>query len=553
MACSTVAIQPKAPLIQHRTNRSNTSTRQQLENQAFSLLQTCTSFNQVLQIHAQIIRNSIHQNNFVATKLVSVCFSFHNPSYATRVFDQVPDPSIFLWNTTIKGFVHVELYEHALNFYLKMVNHGSIPNNFTYPFVLKTCSGLLAFEEGEVFHGQILKLGFSSDVYVQTSLMDLYGSCNDIVAARQVFDRMPERDIVAWNVIIASYVRCNLAGVAKELFDNMPDKNVSSWTTMIGGYVQLGDYREALEIFGRMQMEGVRPDKMTIVTVLSAIADLGSLDLGKSVHDYVKSNDIEIDVFMGTALINMYSKCGSIDDAWEVFARIRVKAVTCYNAMIMGFAVHGLGEEAIEAFKEAERTGIEIDDITMTGVLTACSHSGLVELGHRYFLSMREHYGIEPRMEHYGCMVDLLGRAGQFDEAMEIVDSIEADIVMLNSLAFACMIHGNVVLGEELARRMTILDPTNSGLLVLKSNLFAVSGRWEEAAGVRRLMKDCGIQKKPGCSWIEVDDVVHEFVAADDSHPFSEEIISKVLELNEQMKLFTPGGELLAEDMGSTM
>ncbi|XP_043693325.1 putative pentatricopeptide repeat-containing protein At5g59200, chloroplastic [Telopea speciosissima] len=553
MSCSsTVVTPPKVPVIQYRTNQSNTSRRQQLENQAFSLLQACTSFKQVVQIHAHINRNSIHQNNFVATKLVSRCFSFHNPSYATRVFAQVPDPNHYLWNTMIKGFVHAESYEDALKFYLKMVNHGSKSNSFTYPFVLKACAELTAFEEGEVVHGQLLKLGFSSDVYVQTSLIDIYGSCHHIVAARQVFDRIPERDIVAWNVILASYVRCDLVGIAKELFEYIPGKNVSSWTTMIGGYVQVGDYRKALEMFRRMQIEGVRPDKMTIVTVLSAIADLGSLDLGKWVHDYVKSNDIEIDDFMGTSLINMYSKCGSIDDAREVFVGIRLKTITCYNAMITGFAVHGLGEEAIKVFKEAERTGSGIDDITMIGVLTACSHSGLVELGRMYFHSMREHYGIEPRMEHYGCMVDLLGRAGQFDEAMEIIDSIEADQVMLYALAFACRIHGHVELGEELARRMTMLDPTNSGLLVLKSNLYAVNGRWEEAAGVRRLMENNGIQKKPGCSWIEVDDVVHEFVAADDSHPCSEEIISKVAELSEQMKLFSPR-ELLVEDMRSTM
>ncbi|KAF8390580.1 hypothetical protein HHK36_025107 [Tetracentron sinense] len=521
-------------IIHHKTN-----TRQQLENQAYSLIQACKTFKQMTQIHAHIIRNSIHQNNFVVTKLVAFCFSSHNPSYATRVFDQVPTPNSFLYNNMIKGFVDVDSHEDALIFYFNMMNHGLQPNNFTYPFVLKACSELLALEEGKALHGQTLKLGFSSDIYVQTSSLDLYGSCHEIVAAHQVFDRMPKRDVVAWNAILASYVRCGLVEVAKDLFEDMPIRNASSWTTMIGGYLQVGDSREALEYFRLMQIDGVRPDKMTVVTVLSAIADMGSLDTGKWVHDYVKKNGIEIDAFMGTALIDMYSKCGSIQDAREIFKGINLKTVSCYNAIISGLAVHGLGEEAIEVFKDAEKTGIGIDDVTMIGVLTACSHSGLVSLGCWFFNSMRKIYGIEPKMEHYGCMVDLLGKAGRFDEAMNMVESINADLVVLGTLAFACRIHGNVELGEQLAMKMSKLDPTNSGLLVLKSNLYAVEGRWEEAAGVRRLMKDKGVQKKPGCSWIEVNNVVHEFVAGDNSHPRSEEIYSKLVELSELTKLAT--------------
>lgn len=221
-----------------------------------------------------------------------------------------------------------------------------------------------------------------------------------------------------------------------------------------------------------------------------------------------------------------------------MFDKINQRTISCYNAMISGYAVHGLGEEAISVFREAERLRIGIDDVTMIGVLSACSHSGLVDLGYMYFDSMKKKYGIEPKVEHYGCIVDLLGRAGKFDEAMEIIESIEADIVLLGTLAFSCRIHGNLELGEELARRIYKLDPTNSGLMVLKSNLFAVEGKWEEAAGVRRSMKDKGIRKKPGCSWIEVDNVVHEFVARDDSHPFSKDIYAKLEELSEKLKMY---------------
>ncbi|RZC57671.1 hypothetical protein C5167_004972 [Papaver somniferum] len=452
-----------------KLNQNKNRITEKLENQAFSWLQSCKNFKQMTQIHAHIIRNSIHQNNFVITKLVSYCFSSHNPCYATK----------------------------ALLYYIDMLSYGSKPNNFTYPFLLKACSKLFAFEVGKVLHGHILKLGFDSDVYVQTSLLDLYGNCGDIVASRNVFDRMSERDVVAWNAMLVGYTRSGLVEIAEKLFSEMPARNVSSWTTMISGYVQVENSMKALEVFQEMQMNGVRPDKLTVITVLSAISNLGSLEMGKWVHDYVKSKEIEIDGFVGTSLIDMYSKCGSINEARDVFDKINQRTISCYNAMISGYAVHGLGEEAISVFREAERLRIGIDDVTMIGVLSACSHSGLVDLGYMYFDSMKKKYGIEPKVEHYGCIVDLLGRAGKFDEAMEIIESTEADIVLLGTLAFSCRIHGNLELGEELARRIYKLDPTNSGLMVLKSNLFAVEGKWEEAAGVRRSMKDKGIRKKP--------------------------------------------------------
>ncbi|KAF6147185.1 hypothetical protein GIB67_009577 [Kingdonia uniflora] len=455
----------------------------------------------------------------------------------------MPDPNSFLYNNMIKGFVDIGSYEDALTFYFQMLNNvynRCNPNNFTFPFVLKACSKLTAFEEGKVVHGQVLKLGFSSDVYVETSLVDMYGSCREVVYSKLLFDRMCKRDVVAWNAILASYTQCGVMECAKGLFEEMPVRNVSSWTTMIGGYIQIGDSKEALECFYKMQKHGMKPDKLTIMTVLSAVADLGSLEIGKRVHEYMDTNKIEIDGYVGTALIDMYSKCGNIQKARKVFDGIRSKNISCYNAMISCFGIHGLGDEALRVFREVERTRIGVDDVTMIAVLTACSHSGLVDMGCEIFNLMRKDYGIEPKMEHYGCMVDLLGREGRLDEAMGLIESIEPDIVLLGTLAFACRIHGNVELGEELARRMSELDPTNSGLLVLKSNLYAVEGRWKEAAGVRRLMMDKGIRKKPGTSWIEINNVVHEFVAGDASHSHSKKIYSKLLELSERMKLCIP-------------
>ncbi|CAL9193629.1 unnamed protein product [Musa hybrid cultivar] len=301
------------------------------------------------------------------------------------------------------------------------------------------------------------------------------------------------------------------------VFDHMPDKDVVAWNVMLSSYACL-DLSESMIAFHRMQLHGLKPDKVMVVTMLSAIADLGMLDSGKWFHEYVKKNEIAIDAYVGNARVDMYAKCGSIQDARLVFDEIIRKNISCYNSMIFGLAAHGLGEEALEILTDAERTGIGIDDITMTAVLTACSHSGLVEEGLKYFKTMQNVYGIEPKKEHYGCIVDLLGRAGRFDEAMQIIEITEDDSFILGTLAAACRTHGNLELANELVKNISKLDPTNCGFLVLQANAEAASGRWEEAVNVRRLIKDTRIKKRPSCSWIEVGNEVHKFVASDNSH-----------------------------------
>ncbi|CAL9764538.1 unnamed protein product, partial [Musa acuminata subsp. burmannicoides] len=354
--------------------------------------------------------------NLVAAKLVSACFSLDRPSYADRVFAHVPRPSPFLWNSMIKGYVGLGRHRDALLVYRRMLDCGCCLDSFSFTSALKACSNLLALEEGMALHGHVLKLGLGADIYIATSLMDLYGMCSQALDARKVFDHMPDKDVVAWNVMLSSYARLGMMRLAEQLFEEIPLRN----------------------------LHGLKPDKVMVVTMLSAIADLGMLDSGKWFHEYVKKNEIAIDAYVGNALVDMYAKCGSIQDARLVFDEIIQKNISCYNSMIFGLAAHGLGEEALEIFTDAERTGIGIDDITMTAVLTACSHSGLVEEGLKYFKTMQNVYGIEPKKEHYGCIVDLLGRAGRFYEAMQIIETTEDDSFILGTLAAACRTHGNL-------------------------------------------------------------------------------------------------------------
>ncbi|KAL4193586.1 hypothetical protein AMTRI_Chr06g200250 [Amborella trichopoda] len=509
-----------------------------IENHTFSLLQSCTTLDQLYQLHAHILKNGIHHSNFVITKFLSLSFELGCSELARQVFDDVPKSNTFCYNAMIKGLVQTNSHHEAIWVFMKMLNNGVPPNNYTFPFILKACFHLHAIEEGRAIHSLVFRSGFPSDVYVQTALIHFYVSCGLMDNACQVFDNMSQRDVVSWNIMLCGHVKHGDMFHAHKIFDEMPQRSLASWTAIIGGYVQNGNSFEALSLFQSMQLDGMIPDNMMLVTMLSACASLRSLEMGKWVHDYMDKNGFVIDVFAGTALIDMYAKCGSIEDARTVFNVIPERSVSCYNAMISGLAIHGLGNEAVRVFSEMESKGIEVDDITLIAILSACSHSGMVEEGCRHFNSMKEVHGIEPKMEHYGCMVDLLGRAGLFNEAVKLVKSMpfKADSVVLGTLASACQLHGNVELGENVMMELSDLDPLNGGVFVLKSNIYAAGGRWEEAARVRKLMKQRGIQKKPGCSSIEVNNALHEFTAGDDSHPRSEEIYAKLAELYKQIK-----------------
>ncbi|KAJ8484171.1 hypothetical protein OPV22_016656 [Ensete ventricosum] len=379
----------------------------------------------------------------------------------------------------IKGYVGLGCHRDALLVYRRMLDCGCRLDSFSFTSTLKACSNLLALEEGMALHGHVLKLGLGADIYVATSMMDLYGMCSQALDARKVFDHMPDKDVVAWNVMLSSYALLGMMQLAEQLFEEIPLRNVNSWTALICGFLECGDLSESMVAFHQMQLHGLKPDKVMVVTMLSAIADLGMLDSGKWFHEYVKKNEIAIDAYVGNALIDMYAKCGSIQDARLVLGELIQKNISCYNSMIFGLAAHGLGEDALDIFTHAVRTGIGIDDITMTAVLTACSHSGLVEEGLKYFKTMRNVYGIEPKKEHYGCIVDLLGRAGRFDEAMQIIETTEEDSFILGTLAAACRTHGNLGLANELVKNISILDPANCGFLVLQADAEAASGSKE--------------------------------------------------------------------------
>ncbi|PQQ20230.1 pentatricopeptide repeat-containing protein [Prunus yedoensis var. nudiflora] len=318
----------------------------------------------------------------------------------------------------------------------------------------------------------------------------------------------------------------------------MPEKNLFSWNIMINGHVEDSNYDEAFLLFREMQLKGEKGDKVTMVSLLLACSHLGALELGKWLHAYIEKEKIEVDVALGTTLVDMYAKCGSIDGASEVFRKLPEKDVMTWTALISGFAMCGQGKKALEHFHEMQMSGVKPDAITFVGVLAACSHAGLVDEGISHFNSMHEVYGIQPSIEHYGCMVDILGRAGRIAEAEELIRKMQMppDRFVLGGLLGACRVHGNLEAAERAAQQLLELDPDDDGAYVLLSNLYSSMKKWEEAKRIRELMAERNVKKAPGCSLIEVDGIVHEFVKGDSSHPQSTNIYEMLQDMIERLK-----------------
>uniref|UniRef100_A0A7N0V8L4 DYW domain-containing protein n=1 Tax=Kalanchoe fedtschenkoi TaxID=63787 RepID=A0A7N0V8L4_KALFE len=500
-----------------------------------ALLDQSTSISQTLQLHAHILRHNHHHNPVLTLKLLRSYSSLGLLSHSLTLFNHTHDPNVFLWTSILDAHSARGHCAEAFGLYVRMLAQGVEPNAFTFSSLLKCC----CLGSVDSVHSQVLKSGLGSDSYVTTGLLDVYAKIGDVESARKVFDKMPERSLVSLTAMISCYAKSGSLDEAKSMFDEMGDsKDVVCWNVMVDGFAQHGRPYHALELFREMLEEGVRADEVTVVSVLTACGQVGALETGRWIHSYVESNMILFNVRVGTALVDMYSKCGSLEDARAVFDKIVKKDVVAWNSMISGYAMHGCSQEAFSLFSRMRRMGVRPSDITFIGILTACSHAGLVDEGWRYFNSMTAEFEIEPKIQHYGCMVSLLGRAGRVKEAFDLVKNmtLEPDPVIWGALLEACLLHKNVRLGEEIAQLLIDRNSAHSGTYALLSNLYAAAGEWDGVARVRAKMKDSGIQKEPGCSSIEVNNRVHEFLAGDRRHPRSKAIYIMLEEISKWVK-----------------
>lgn len=419
-----------------------------------------------------------------------------------------------------------------------MLQNSITPNKFSFPPVTRACSHHNAIEEGKQVHAHILKFGHSSDSFSQNNLIHMYVSFNNLQDARKVFDKMPHPDPISWTTLITGYSQLGHINEARKLFNKMPERNPVSWNAMISAYVQSNRFHEALLLFTEMQSNHIKLDKFVAASMLSACTGLGALKQGEWIHDYITKNGIEIDPKLATTIIDMYCKCGSLEKALKTFNDLTNSnsvsvSISSWNSMIGGFAMHGKGDSAIDLFKKMERESVTPDYITFVNLLSACAHSGLVEKGRYYFKHMVEVYGIPPGMEHYGCMVDLLGRAGMFDSATKLINEMpmDADVGVMGALLGACKIHNNIELGEKIGEKVIELEPNNSGRYVLLANIYANASKFESVAKIRKLMNDRGVKKEPGFSQIEIGGKINEFIAGGRVHKDSKEIYEKVNEM----------------------
>ncbi|XP_006655361.2 pentatricopeptide repeat-containing protein At2g20540 [Oryza brachyantha] len=502
------------------------SAARQLEDAVMMRLRGCVTFRDLLRVHAHVVRLCLSQSSYLATQIVHLCNAHGRAAHAARVFSQVREPNLHLHNAMIKAYSQNHQHRDAVAVYVRMLRCPTFPpdgraggDRFTYPFLLKACGGLAALELGKQVHAHVVRSGCQSNAIVENSLIEMYTRAGDLELAHKVFDGMRDRDVVSWNTLISAHARLGLMRKARALFNSMPNKTIVSWTAMVSGYTAVRNFSGAVEAFRSMQTEGFEPDDVSIVTVLPACAQLGALELGRWIYAYCDKHGMLRRTHICNGLMEMYAKCGRIDQALQMFDGMTEKDVISWSTAIGGLAAHGKADEAVRLFNEMEKEGkVRPNGITFVGILSACSHAGLVDEGLSHFDRMKDVYGVEPGVEHYGCVVDLLGRLGQIRRALDLVRDMPMppDAKVWGSLLSACRSHGDVETAVLAAERLVELEPDDVGNLVMLANVYAAARRWGDVAITRKAIRSRSMRKTPGCSLIEVGNVVREFVAGED-------------------------------------
>ncbi|XP_059452481.1 pentatricopeptide repeat-containing protein At5g66520-like [Corylus avellana] len=525
-----------------------------LRNTISRFIKEHKSMGELKQIHTHILKSPYLSKNdqyFLLTRLLFFCAISDSGSlsYAAAVFRLMKNPNTSAYNIMIRAYASKTSggdntsSSQSLLLYKQMLYDGNAPDCLTFPFLVKECRRRLDAVTGRSIYAHAIKFGFHDDAFAQNSLISLYMACGYLSCARKLFEDMLNKDVVSWNSMIIGYLRGGELDKAFDLFSRMEKRDIITWNSIITGFVQGGRPKEALEFFHEMQIASddmVRPDKITIATVLSACACLGAIDHGKWVHSYLRRSRLECDVVIGTALVDMYGKCGCVEKAYEVFKDMPEKDTLAWTAMISVFALHGFGKEAFDLFEEMETLGVKPNHVTFVGLLSACAHSGLVEKGRWCFDMMRRVYSIEPQVYHYACMVDILGRAGHFEEAEGLIRSMrmEPDVFVWGALLGGCQMHGNMELGEKVAQHLIDLEPLNYSFYVNLCDVYAKANRFDKVKRIRALMKEKGIKKEvPGCSMIEVEGVVYEFSVRGSPEVVMEEIVWTLVGFSNLMKI----------------
>ncbi|XP_057499255.1 pentatricopeptide repeat-containing protein At2g13600-like [Actinidia eriantha] len=464
---------------------------------AVSACASLLALSQGQQIHAQSVKLGYSSISFVSNSLITMYMKCGRPCNALSVFSSMFEPNSVSYNALIAGLVENEKAERGFEVFKQMCRQGLLLDRCTFVGLLSFCSTADNLRRGMVLHCLTIKLKLDSTPFIGNVIITMYSKFNMIEEAEKAFRLIVEKDVISWNTIIAACCRSD-------------------------------DHAKGLSIFKEMENKvSLSPDDFTFASALAACAGFASIRHGEQIHAHLIRTKLDDDVGVDNALVNMYAKCGCLGYAYTVFNQMGCQNLVSWNSIIAGFGNHGHGAKAMELFERMKEIGLKPDSITFVALLTACNHAGLVDEGQAYFNSMNVIYGIAPGIEHFSCLIDLLGRAGRLNEAEEYMEKFPFghDQVVLGSLLSACRVHGDVIIGERLARKLLNFHPVTTSPYVLLSNLYASDGMWNCAAEARKMLKGSGLKKEPGHSLIEVEGGVEKFTIGDFSHSRIEDIV----------------------------
>ncbi|MCL7025447.1 hypothetical protein MKW94_018372 [Papaver nudicaule] len=509
------------------------------------------------KVHEDAIRYGFESDLLLGNALIDMYGKCRFIQGAKKVFSELSTRDVISWTSILACYINCGFPREALRILREMCLNGVKPSTITVSSTLPACSDLKDIKSGREIHGFAVRNLMGDNVFVSSALVNMYANCASIRNSELVFENMSQRDIVSWNVILSSQFSNGECDKALSFFQQMINEGVqldsASWNSMISGCVQNGRPREALKLFVRMQDLGFNPNNITVASVLPACTDLESLRGGREIHGYSYRHQYLKDIVVGTSLVFMYAKCGELDISRRVFDNLLRRDTIAWNTMILANSMHGNGEEALSLFHEMLKSGVKPNSVTFTGVLSGCSHSRLVDEAQSILNSMSRDYMIEPDADHYSCMVDVLGRSGQLKKAYEFIQEmpVQPTAGAWGALLGACRVYKNADLGKIAANRLFEIEPENPGNYVLLSNILVAAKLWDDASEIREMMRDRGIMKMPGCSWIQVKDKVYTFVAGDKENDKSDEIYSFLDELGDKMRLagYMPNTDYVLQDV----
>ncbi|KAH0870112.1 hypothetical protein HID58_077134 [Brassica napus] len=469
-------------------------------------------------IHRVVVKSGHVCDAVVASSLVGMYAKFNLLGDSVQVFDEMPERDVACWNAVMSCFCQSGEAEKAMEFFDWMERSGFEPNSVSLTVAVSACSRLLCLERGKEIHRKYVKRGFESDEYVNSALVDMYGKCGCLEMAREVFEHMPRKSLVAWNSMIRGFVvkrryfvdadvfmncslislyfKCGEVKLAETIFAKTQKDVVESWNVMISGYVSVGDWFKVIEVYDKMVSVGVKPDAVTFTSVLPACSQLAVLEKGKRIHLSISESGLETDELLMGALLDMYSKCGDVKEASRIFKSMPEKDVVSWTVMISAYGSHGQPREALHHFDEMQKFGVNPDSVTFLAILSACGHAGFID------------------------EVCCLKLTRLFNKKTETRDNAE----LLRTLFSACCLHRDHSLGDRIARLLLERYPDDASTYTSLFSLYASGESWDAAREVKLKMKEVGLKKKPGCSWIEINEQVCHFFAEDRSHLQAENV-----------------------------